>query len=190
MKKQRMCVRHFVQTSTFLCTLFAVIVCAACGTVPQSSALADTPTTTSGASPSVTISATATLSVTPSATATPPVITPTNTPMPTATSPASSAAAMATNYYQALEQQNYTLAYSFLDPNATDTTTNQKLTPEVFTALAQSTDTSEGSITTFSVGAFPPLVVMTVTRKYGPYHTHLQVKLEGSTWKITSLDRI
>ena len=97
---------------------------------------------------------------------------------------------MATNYYQALEQQNYTQAYSFLDPNAIDTTTNQKLTLEVFTALAQSTDTSEGSITTFSVGAFPPLVVMTVTRKYGPYHAHLQVKLEGSAWKITSLDRI
>ena len=188
MKKQRMCVRHFVQTSTFLCALFATIVCAACGTVPQASAPAHTPTSTFKASHSVIISATAS----PSATTTPPVTTPTNTPMPTATatSPASSVAAMATNYYQALEQQNYTLAYSFLDPNATDTSTNQKLTLEVFTTLAQSTDTSEGTITDFSVGAFPPLVVMTVTRKDGPYHAHLQVKLEGTTWKITSLDRI
>lgn len=192
MKKQRMCVRHFVQTSTFLCALFAAIVCAACGTVPQSSSPAHTPTSTFKPSHAVTISATASPSVTPSATTTPPVTTPTNTPIPTATatSPASSVAAMATNYYQALEQQNYTLAYSFLDPNAINTSTNQKLTLEVFTALAQSTDTAEGLITTFSVGAFPPLVVMTVTRKYGPYHAHLQVKREGSTWKITSLDRI
>lgn len=190
MKKQRMCVRQFVQTSTFLCALFANIVCAACGTVPQSSSPTHTPTSTFKASHSVTISATASPSVTPSATATPPVTTPTNTPMPTATSSASSAASMATNYYQALEQQNYTLAYSFLDPNAIDITTNQKLTLDVFTALAQSTDTNKGVITTFSVGAFPPLVVMTVTRKYGPYHAHLQVKLEGGTWKITSLDRI
>ena len=144
MKKQRMCVRHFVQTSTILCALFAAIVCAACGTVLQTSARADTPTPTIEASPSVTISATAS----PSATTTPPVATPTNTPTPTATSPASSVAAMATNYYQALEQQNYSLAYSFLDPNAINTTTNQKLTLDVFTALAQSTDTNEGFITT------------------------------------------
>ena len=182
MKKQRKCVRHFVQTSTFLCALFATIVCAAFGTVPQASAPAHTPTSTFKASHSVIISATTT----------PPVTTPTDTPMPTATatSPTSSVAAMATNYYQALEQQNYALAYTFLDPNSTDTTTNQKLTLEVFTTLAQSTDASEGTITDFSVGAFPPLVVMTVTRKYGPYHAHLQVKLEGTTWKITSLDRI
>jgi len=187
MKKQLLRLRHFMQTTTVLCAFLVLLVCAACGTVPQSSSLAHTPTSTFRASHSVTISATTSPSVTASTTTTP-----TNTPLPTATatSPTSSASVMATNYYQALEQHNYTLAYSFLDPNATDTTTNQKLTLDVFTALAQSTDTNEGLITTFSVGAFPPLVVMTVTRKNGPYHAHLQIKLEGSTWKITSLDRI
>lgn len=54
----------------------------------------------------------------------------------------------------------------------------------------ESTDTAEALTTTFSVGAFPPLVVMTVTRKYGPYHAHLQVKREGGIWKITSPGRI
>jgi hypothetical protein len=96
---------------------------------------------------------------------------------------------MVTKYYQALEQRNDTLAYSFLDPNAT-TTSGQKLTLPVFTNLATSADTNQGTIKTFSIDAYPPLIVMTITRQYGPYHAHLQVKLEGNSWKITSLDRI
>jgi hypothetical protein len=96
---------------------------------------------------------------------------------------------MVTKYYQALEKQNYSLAYSFLDPNAT-TTTGQRLTPEVFKSMAQGSDNAEGQIMTFSVGTYTPLIVMTITRRYGPYHAHLQVKLEGRSWKITSLDLI
>ena len=101
-----------------------------------------------------------------------------------------SAGAVATSYYQALQAHEYTAAYAYLDPNATDTTTGQQLTLEVFTHIAQESEKTGGPISDFSVSAYPPLVVVTVSRNGGPYHVHLQVKQEDSAWKITSLDRI
>ncbi len=97
---------------------------------------------------------------------------------------------MATSYYQALKDRDYSKAYAYLDANAIDTTTGQKLTLQSFMQLAQDSDTAGGPISSFSVAAFPPLVVMTVSRSGGPYHAHLMIKQEGTEWKITSLDRI
>jgi hypothetical protein len=97
---------------------------------------------------------------------------------------------MAMNYYQALQAHKYIAAYAYLAPNATDTTTGQQLTLEVFTQIAQDSENAGGPISDFSVAAYPPLIVVTVSRNGGPYHVHLQVKQEDSTWKITSLDRI
>jgi hypothetical protein len=54
-----------------------------------------------------------------------------------------------------------------------------------------STEDTEGPIQSLSVAAFPPQVVMTITRqKLGPYHTHIQMTKVDDTWKITSIDRI
>ncbi|GHO87886.1 hypothetical protein [Dictyobacter formicarum] len=104
--------------------------------------------------------------------------------------PPGTAEVMAKSYYQALKDHQYIAAYADLDANATDTTTGQKLTLQVFIQIAQDSENAGGPISSFSVAAHPPLVVMTVSRSGGPYHVHLQVKQEGSAWKITSLDRI
>ncbi len=196
MKKQASIAGHCFQFNIILLALFAIIACSSCNSASQSStatpttSLTSTSTLATPPSPTTSLSPTSTRASSHSPTPTQ-IFQPTRSPSPTSTATSSpgSVADMATKYYQALEKQNYSLAYSFLDVNAT-TTTGQKLTPEVFTGMAQTSDTSEGSITTFSVAAYPPLIVMTVSRRYGPYHAHLQVKLEGNSWKITSIDRI
>lgn len=94
------------------------------------------------------------------------------------------------SYYQALQDHKYSAAYTYLDANATDTTTGQQLTLQVFIQIAQQSENMEGPVSSFHATAYPPLVVVTVSRGGGPYHVHLHVKQEGSTWTITSLDRI
>jgi len=115
-------------------------------------------------------------------------------PTPTPTLPHTSApgtfASVANAFYQAVEAQNYHLAYTYLDANAT-TTDGQKLTLNTFTQLAQTGDSTYGPVVSFSIGAYPPLAVMTVIRKsLGPYHSHLTLKQEGNTWKIITIDTI
>lgn len=98
-----------------------------------------------------------------------------------------------TSFYQAIEAQNYTLAYSYLDANATSAG-GQKLTQQTFTQLAQSRDNQFGPITGFDLllnSSDPTQVIMTIARESGfRYHTHVQVKQEGNAWKILTLDRI
>ena len=98
-----------------------------------------------------------------------------------------------TSFYQALEAQNYTLAYSYLDANAT-TANGQKLTQQTFTQLAQSRDNQFGPVMSPDLllnSSDPTQVIMTIARKSGfRYHAHLQVKQEGDGWKILTLDRI
>ena len=145
-----------------------------------------TPTPTTGALPTSTPSAVSS-----------PVPTPTESPtatQPTPTLPHTSApgtfASVANAFYQAVEAQNYHLAYTYLDANAT-TTDGQKLTLNTFTQLAQTGDSTYGPVVSFSIGAYPPLAVMTVIRKsLGPYHSHLTLKQEGNTWKIITIDTI
>lgn len=125
-----------------------------------------------------------------------PAPTPTSVPTGTAsTTPRGTDAIKATitSYYQAIEAQNYPLAYSYLDANAT-TADGQKLTQQTFTQLAQSRDNQFGPVTSFDLlinSSDHTQVIMTLTRKAGlRYHAHLQVKQEGNDWKILTLDRI
>ncbi len=123
-------------------------------------------------------------SATPSITAKVPIASPTSSG---STSQGSSEAIsdVAMNYYQAIEKQNYDLAYTYLDPAAT------KFSRAVFMQEAQSQDKGEGKLQSYTAAAFPPMVVMTNMRVHlGPYHVHLQFKEESSTWKIVSLDGI
>src|ERR1700694_1644481 len=172
--------RHYFQFNIILLALFVILAYSGCNSTSQSP----------NATPTTSFTPTSTLEtpVSPTSSSTP-GSSPTTSPSPTTTSSPGSVTDMVTKYYQALEKQNYNLAYSFLDPNAT-TTTGQRLTLEVFKGMAQTSDSTEGQITTFSIGTYTPLIVMTITRRNGPYHAHLQVKLEGSSWKITSLDLI
>jgi len=98
-----------------------------------------------------------------------------------------------TSFYQALEAQNYALAYSYLDANAT-IANGQKLTQQTFTQLAQSRDNQFGPVTGFNLllnSSDHTQVIMTIARKSGfRYHTHLRVKQKGNDWKILTLDRI
>lgn len=97
---------------------------------------------------------------------------------------------IATAYYNAIKKKNYPQAYTYLDPTATDDN-GKIITQSSFIQLAQSMDSEEGPVVSFDVAAFAPSVVMTVSRSHlGPYHAHLEMKQEGNTWKITSLDRI
>ena len=125
-----------------------------------------------------------------------PAPTPTSVPTGTAsTTPRGTDAIKATitSYYQAIEAQNYPLAYSHLDANTT-TADGQKLTQQTFTQLAQSRDNQFGPVTSFDLlinSSDHTQVIMTLTRKAGlRYHAHLQVKQEGNDWKILTLDRI
>jgi hypothetical protein len=100
-------------------------------------------------------------------------------------------ARIATRFYTLVEARNYAQAYTYLDAHATDTA-GQIFTSQSFVQMAQSRDSEAGTIVGFSVAAFTPTVIIaTVTRSLlGPYHAHLQMKLEGTNWRILSLDRI
>jgi len=95
-----------------------------------------------------------------------------------------------TNYYRAIIAQNYRLAFTYLAANATGPD-GRRLTLPAFLQLARMLDGQGGPVTHFSVGVYPPMVVMTNDReKYGPYHAHLQMARNGDSWTIISIDRI
>ena len=92
---------------------------------------------------------------------------------------------VATSYYRAIEKQNYSLAYTYLDPTET------KLSRAAFAQEALSQDKGGGVLQSYTIAIFPPMVVMTNMRvNIGPYHVHLQFKQERGIWKIVSLDGI
>jgi hypothetical protein len=132
-----------------LLILFVVVALSGCSSSPI---LAPTP------APTLTVSATeGTLIPTPTSRAS---ITPGGTGTVKAT---------ITSFYQAIEAQNYTLAHSYLDANAT-TAGGQKLTQQTFTQLAQSRDNQFGPITGFDLllnSSDPTQVIMTIARESG-----------------------
>lgn len=132
-----------------------------------------------------------TSSPSPSPTPTPATVTPVvSVTIPPTPSPTASALQQAiTNYYQALQEQNYSLAYSFLDPNAI-IINGQHITLNTFTQMAKARYTQYGPIQRFSFLPATPVVAVTVIRKSYAYHAHLMVKQEQGTWKITSFDLI
>ncbi|HEY1352411.1 MAG TPA: hypothetical protein VGF67_22565 [Ktedonobacteraceae bacterium] len=100
-------------------------------------------------------------------------------------------ARIATRFYTLIKARNYAQAYTYLDAHATDSA-GQAFTSQSFVQQAQSRDSEAGTIVGFSVSVFTPTVIIaTVTRSLlGPYHAHIQMKLEGTNWKILALDRI
>jgi hypothetical protein len=95
-----------------------------------------------------------------------------------------------TDYYQAIVARDYRRAYGYLAATATGPD-GKRLTLQAFLQLAHTLDSQGGPVTHFSVGAYPSVIVMTISRqKYGPYHAHLQIVQTADGWAITSLDRI
>jgi len=98
-------------------------------------------------------------------------------------------------YYNAIEKQDYTTAYSYIGTNLT-TTTGKTVTQDLYTAAAQALDVTKGKVTNFSVGNISSSnnvtsVTVSVTRANAvPYDVHLQLQQVNGTWKITSYDNI
>jgi hypothetical protein len=99
-------------------------------------------------------------------------------------------AAVAANYYRAVAAQNYRLAFTYLAANATGPD-GGRLTFQAFLQLAHTMESMAGPVTSFSVGAYRSLIVMTIERKKtGPYHAHLRMAQHGGIWTIVSIDRV
>jgi len=98
-------------------------------------------------------------------------------------------------YYNAVEKQDYTTAYSYIDQNLT-ASNGQPLTQQVYMLAADGLDTVKGKVTNFNVknvttNATATNVIVTVTRANGSsYDVHLQLQQVNGAWKITSYDNI
>jgi hypothetical protein len=113
-------------------------------------------------------------------------------PAPAPAPPAAtrSVVAVVTGYYRAIVTRNYREAFGYLSPAATGPD-GHRLTLGSFLQIARMLDGMGGPVTRFSIGAYPPEVVMTLYRaRYGPYHAHLRMVRTGRDWAISSIDRI
>jgi hypothetical protein len=96
-------------------------------------------------------------------------------------------------YYEALKEQKYDLAYSYVDANAT--IQGQHVSLATFTRMAQTADATRGKVTGDTPGTFTEpgstaTVMMQVTRNKQTYPVRLQLKREGNNWRIINADRI
>ena len=93
-------------------------------------------------------------------------------------------------YYNAIRDQDYSRAYSFLGSGV-----KARLSQEAFTQQAQQQDGAYGHVRQFfyanGSGDDPASVILTVTRANGTSSTvNLEMRQEGGAWKITTFDRI
>jgi hypothetical protein len=111
-------------------------------------------------------------------------------PAPTSPAATRSVAAVVTGYYRAIVTRNYRKAFGYLSPGATGPD-GRGLTLSSFLQLAHMLDGIGGPVIRFSIGTYPPEVVMTLYRaSYGPYHAHLRMVRARRGWAISSIDRI
>lgn len=99
-------------------------------------------------------------------------------------------------YYSAVEKQDYNTAYSYISTDLT-AANGKALTQQIYTTAAQGLDTVRGKVTNFSVGNVPTInnnvanVTVSVTRgSAAPYDVHLQLQQVNGSWKITTYDNI
>ena len=93
-------------------------------------------------------------------------------------------------YYTAIQQQQYTQAYSYLDT---------RLTPvslEGYSQVATTLDATQGKVVDYSITAFSlastqgTTFTVHVTRMHQSYDVHLKLIQVGTTWKVMSYDGI
>jgi hypothetical protein len=99
-------------------------------------------------------------------------------------------APVAASYYLAFMTQDYPKAYAELDSQAT--INGQRIDEQTFRNLATTADAQKGKVTGYSLDGSDSASLFTVTVHRGGqnYTVHLQLKLEGSVWKIISADGI
>jgi hypothetical protein len=100
-------------------------------------------------------------------------------------------------YYQAVKQQDYATAYSFLASDATVSVNNQSVPvsgESSFQTTASTLDTTLGTVSSYRAntqGSDTSHVTVTVTRSQGgSYDVHLVLVKVGNNWKIQSADGI
>jgi hypothetical protein len=100
-------------------------------------------------------------------------------------------------YYQAVKQQDYATAYSFLTSDATinaNGTTVSVSQESSFQTAASTLDTTLGTVSSYAAtirGSDTSHVTVTVTRSQGgSYDVHLVLVKVGNNWKIQSADGI
>jgi flagellar basal body-associated protein FliL len=113
----------------------------------------------------------------------------------------SPAKAVSQQYYDAIKGQNYTTAFSFLDPTMTLTIQGQqqKINQQSFTQVAQAYDAQKGKVTAYSITSISvsssntagntASITVHVTRN-SSYDVHLVLQQQGNTWKIVSFDSL
>lgn len=114
----------------------------------------------------------------------------------------SPAKAAVQQYYAAMQSQDYTTAYSYMDPTMTLTIDNkqQQLNQQIFTQVAQAYDTDKGKVSSYSITSVnlksststgnTADIVVHVTRGNTPYDAHLQLQEQNGSWKIVSFDTL
>ncbi|HLX41220.1 MAG TPA: DUF3824 domain-containing protein [Ktedonobacteraceae bacterium] len=108
--------------------------------------------------------------------------------------PTLSASVTASSYYQAIENQDYTKAYSYLANNM-QTTSGQALTQTLFTQGATAKDVTDGQVTNFSQTNISTSngiasVTMSVTRSGQPYVVQLKLQQINGNWVIIQFNTI
>jgi hypothetical protein len=110
------------------------------------------------------------------------------------TSPASVAAHQ---YFAAIQHQQYSNAYSYLDTRLTYNST--LITEDGYTQVATRLDTTECRVITYTVsnvstswnfGQNTASATIHVTRAHQSYDVHLGLQLEGNTYKVRFFDGI
>jgi uncharacterized membrane protein YbaN (DUF454 family) len=106
----------------------------------------------------------------------------------------------AQRFYQAVEQHDYTSAYTDLDQHATLTVTGHTSVADSATtlaALAQASEQANGTITSYTMtdgnfeqGQSTVDITMRVTRSGGSYDVHLKISLTNGMWRIVSMDNL
>jgi hypothetical protein len=97
----------------------------------------------------------------------------------------------ATQYYQAIQSQNYQKAYSFLKVQGQ----NIPATEQLYVQLASGVDTARGKVSSFAIKSTSTSngatnITMTVTRNGKSYDVHLTLQQSGADWKIVTFDQI
>ena len=97
---------------------------------------------------------------------------------------------VAANYYLALMTQDYAKAYADLDSQAT--INGQQVDEPTFINMAKAADAQRGRVSGYSMmgDGSGSSFTLSVQRGGRSYQVHLQLKLEGSAWKIISADSI
>jgi hypothetical protein len=108
--------------------------------------------------------------------------------------PTMSATDTANAYYQAIENKDYTKAYSYLAPDF-PVGAHEVLSQSAFTAQAQAKDTSAGPVTSFtqlgsSTNNGIVIVIMSIMRSGQSYTVQLQLQQNNGIWQIIIADDV